>query len=310
MENENVNKEMDLLDILKICWNWFVKYIWNTIVFLLKFAVNKWWVAIIAIILGLSAAYLYGTYNPRYTAHMILKSECVNSSDFISDFKVFAGTSPQYKSTAMNMPVELTNHIISIWPHAICYYDTTKTGYVIDALDEMIYKPLCPMLQNYFSLEVLVDDDSVFDAIEEGVLYYIKNNKYYVERLNRRKAALQSNMSLYPKIDDKIDSIANTYVTDLVSNSKEKGAGVLMSLDPKSYVNEKVRINDALVYTETELNRIPQIAVIVSPIKYKPLNANDWRLTYPGFVWSSLFGCYLIVLGVVYRKKLILFFKK
>ncbi|MCQ2351689.1 MAG: hypothetical protein MJ003_06950 [Paludibacteraceae bacterium] len=310
MENESVNKEMDLLDIIKICWNWFVKYIWNSVIFLFKFVICKWWVAIIAVILGFSVACLYGRLKPEYTAYLILKSDCVHSSDIINDFRAFAKTSPQYKSTAMNKPVELANHIVSIWPHAVCYYDTTKTGYAVDILDEMIFQRSCPVVPTYFGLEVLVDDDNVFEDIEEGVLYYLNSNEYYKEQLNRRKTALLSNMSLYPKIDAKIDSLANVYTVDVLSNNNGMGASVLMTSGPKSYVDEKIRVNEALVWAESELDSTPQVAYVVSHLKYKQLNKNDWRETYKHFVLYSIFICYLFALGVVYREKVISFFKE
>ena len=45
-------KEYDLIDLVRFCWSVWVRYAWNPLVYLFRFALQKWYVLLVAAIIG------------------------------------------------------------------------------------------------------------------------------------------------------------------------------------------------------------------------------------------------------------------
>ena len=74
LETENTQKELDLIDLIKICWGWFVSYIWKPFLTLFRFAIRKWWVVLLSALVGFGISYAISTFLPRYVGTIIYEN--------------------------------------------------------------------------------------------------------------------------------------------------------------------------------------------------------------------------------------------
>jgi hypothetical protein len=54
MENKNQEKELDLIDLINICWKFFVNYIVNPFLKVLKIGLRGWKALLCAIVVGVA----------------------------------------------------------------------------------------------------------------------------------------------------------------------------------------------------------------------------------------------------------------
>lgn len=309
MENENSTKELDLIDIIKICWGWFVKFIWNPFLFVLRFIFKKWWVGLCAIILGFGIAILISFEFPKYTGHVIFKNNVCSSTDFINNVRFMSHASPLYQAEVMGIDVKDAICIRAMWGHQLCYTDSLKAGYEVDINDSFVQKGMVS-LTNMFDVEICVTDKKAFQSVQDGLVryfnsseYFINSNKQRIVTLNNAKENVNSEMT-------KLDSIRNNMKGGVASTTSiVNGQAVSTLLDPTVISREMMRLSDVTTSYGNSIDFSPNIVDIVSPIKYNDLPYNFFLATWRKYVILSLVVCYVLALLIVYRKQVKSFIK-
>jgi len=310
MENENSTKELDLIDIIKICWGWFIKYIWCPFLFVLRFALKKWWVGAFAVIFGLGISYVVSEYFPKYVGNVIFKNNVCKSSDFIHSVRLMSHSPAEYKAQVLGVDLKVAIAIKAIWGHQLCYSDSLQSGYDIDITDKLVSAGR-ECVPDMFDVEIITDDKAVFDDVQNALLNYFNSSDFFVNQNKQRFDALSSSLSSTNSEIHKLDSIrkAENGAVVTAQSSIVNGQAVSTVLNPTVISQEIMRLNEVSTSLSSVINYSPDIVEVVSPIKYNCAPINHISYIWSKYVIMSLAVFYIIALIVVYRKNVLAFIK-
>ncbi len=310
MENENASRDLDLIDIIKILWSWFIKFIWNPFLFVLKFVLNRWWVVVLAFIVGVTVAILMNVFFPVYTGVMIFRNNVASSSDFVSDVRLMTKTSPESKVEMFNISIEDASAIKAIWAHQLCYLDSMHTSYVVDKLDDMAVKGY-PSIANMFAVEVAVKDKCAFDTIQNALLNYFNTSDYYVQQNKMRYESSASMIEVLEKEKLRLDSIGGSLEGRRLTTESSIVNGVVTSqvINPSVISNELIRMNNESLNMSFGIKFYPNVVDVVTPLKTQANSDNFFLITWKKYVALCVILFYAIALLIVYRNKIFAFIK-
>lgn len=310
MENENTPKVLDLFDIIKIIWGWFLKFIWNPAIFVLKFVLNRWWVGVLAIVTGIGIAIFMNLFFPVYTGMIIFRNNVCSSSDFVSDVRLMTKASPKSKAEMFNISLKDAAAIKAIWAHQLCYLDTLNTSYVVDELDKLAVNGYASV-PNMFAVEIAMKDKCVFDTIQNALLNYFNTSDYYVQQNRMRFESSVSKIDVIEKEKTKLDSIESSLDGRLLTSESSVVNGMVTSqlLSPSVISNEIIRMNNDISNMSFGLKFYPNVVDVVSPLKTQANSDNFFLETWKGYVAACIVMFYVLALLIVYRKKVASFIK-
>lgn len=310
MDNENTSRDLDLIDIIKVFWNWFVKYIWNPVIFLFKFILNRWWLLLSAFITGVAVAVLMNIFFPVYTATIVFRNNVCSSNDFISEVRLMTKTSPESKVEMFNISEEDAAAIKAIWAHHLCYIDSLHTSYVLDVLDKFEGEGYTSVA-NMFAVEVAVKDRCAFDTIQNALLNYFNSSDYYVQQNRFRYESSISTIDVLEKEKVKLDSMGKSLDKMLLTSESSVVNGVVTSqiISPSVLSNEVIRMNNEVVNMSFGIKYHPNVVDVVSPIKVQANSDNFFLITWKKYVAIFVVLFYAMALLIVYKKKIISFIK-
>ena len=301
METENTQKELDLIDLIKICWGWFVSYIWKPFLALFGFAIRKWWVVLLSALVGFGISYAISTFLPRYVGTIIYENNVAHSSDFINSIRPLTKASPSYVASALNIPMDEAAYIIAIAPHALYYADTLQTTYYVD-MDDKAPKQ-SSSLPKRFAIEISAFRLKSFDHLQEGFRYYFSNLSFYNDLHKRRMSYLDADAKLAKSEMEKLAEIRD-------ANSGSK-AGMVLSggdmypvMDPSTISKELFKLNEISENTTGAIKYDTGVLEVVTPLIVDRYPANFFMYTYKKWVVVCVVMGLFIALCISYRKKI------
>ncbi len=303
MENANNEKELDLIDLIKITWRWFMKYVCHPLFILFTFAIKKWWIGVIGIISGVLISTLICLFFPVYQGSMVLVNNIADSSEFINNIRNFNLTSPEYKSEAMGIPLRNVYMIREIKPHYLCYTDTLMTDYIIDFADSTTKSKTIP-LQGKFCIEVEASNDSVFSYFNDGIIRYLNSNPYYQKTNNQRLAEMRTNIKMAETESIRLDSIMNKKGDDVLLGFSSTGNMMTSMVKPAEIVNEKLKLGNMILGANNVLAYQNEMVYISSKMQVYDKPKNFVLRTVKKNTILSILLCYAIALLIVYRENI------
>lgn len=310
MENENSTKELDLIDIIKICWGWFVKFIWEPFIFVLKFVFKKWWVGVLAVAVGLTISFIDSSQFPKYTGIVVFKNNVCSSSDFVTNIRYFSHTPIQYKIDVMGADPQIIGKVRAVWGHLVCYTDTLHTGYIVDIADNKVGEGL-EIVPNMFAVEISAKSVDVFDDFQNGLVRLFNSSEYFSTQNNLRINKLQHSLEITESESFKLDSVRNNLKGSVITSSNNivNGQNVSTVLNPTVISKEIIRLNESASSIRNDLTYSASVVDVLSPIKYNNEPDNFYMYTWKSHVAWCLLVFYIFALLVVYRKQVLSFIK-
>lgn len=297
METE---KELDLIDLIKICWKWFILYIFNPVVFCIRFTINKWWVVLLSAIVGFVISFCISTYCPKYVGCVTYENNVGHSSDFINAVRPLSHTSAEYMSSVLDIPVDEAANIISIAPHALYYRDSLRTSFYVDVYDQAPKESSA--LSNRFALEILAKDLNSFTHLQDGFIKYYSNNTFYSRQAASKVKSLDSSSKLAKGEAEKLD--------ELRVNGGSNG-GVVLSrgdvysmMDPAAISREVVRLNEISVNQANALEYGTTVVTVVSPLMIDSRPVNWFLFTYKKWMAVCIVIGIVLAFIITYRKNI------
>lgn len=300
METENTERELDLIDLIKICWGWFVSYICKPLLFLIRFAIKKWWVILLSAIVGFAISYCISTFFPRYTGYVIYENNVGHSSDFINAIRPLAHTSPEYMASALDISENEAVNILAIAPHALYYKDTLRTLFYVDINDNAPKE--CIALSNRFAIEVMTDDTMAFSHLQEGFVKYYSRNSFFSKKAESKAKTLDSNSKLARGEAEKLDELRVKGGSS--GGVVLSGGDVYSMVDPAAISREVVRLNELSVNQANALEYNSSVITVVSPLMINRIPINHFLFTYKEWVILSVIVGFALALCITYRKKI------
>lgn len=306
--NSNNNQELDLIGIIVICWQWFVKYIWKSIVFMFRFCARRWYWAILFAVLGALTSFGLFYFFPKYSATIVFKNNVLQSSSFVNDISILS-KSDVFKYFGSKDVTMLNNY--RIIPHYVYAKDSLCLTEFVDYEDKvydsyfMLPATDVCIINNYrFAIEVKVMGRGRFlDGMQDSMLNYFNNHEYFKSKLVEAHKYLDDAISTTSTEICKLDSLRDReyfVVEKPVSNSIHVGG-----TDQKQLLhNDLIALHERLISHENSQNSSGSVVSVVTPLTDGEVPTNHWLKTMKKWIFFYLVAGYTFLLIVAYRKQI------
>lgn len=209
MENKNQEKELDLLDLLNICWKFFVNYIFNPFLKVVKIGLRGWKALLCAIIVGVVVSVVLPmVFSKKNKSEVILEINVAKSSSFIKDLEVLATMNRDRLSDLLEIDAETLKQLVTIKPHKVISKDSTFTSYKVDSND--IFDDVAKEYKAHpelFALEIISKDTAYLAPFTDAVLKYLNEKSSFALVNERRLSVMRSELETFRKEAEVLDSL-------------------------------------------------------------------------------------------------------
>ena len=238
--------------------------------------------------IGLIAAFLlFLSTQRKYTSELVLHSAILTNLENIQIIE-------NWKTLLRKKEY---NTLAGIWN---CNPDLVKKVEKITA--EEIQKLYVQENPHGFIVQVTVEDTSILDNLQHGIVYGLENTEYVKERLITKRANL---IELIEKVKGEIAKLDSTKLAvENILNNKNKSSSSLF-VDITSINSGIINLNEKLLDYQEKLKFASATQVLQKFNKFSnPESRNGQLLLLVGAITGLVIG-YLISLIIVVRRKLI-----
>ena len=161
--NKEPEKELDLIDLIRICGSFVIKIIST----LLKVGLKKWYILLGSVLLGVALSIIIPNYViKRNRSEVFINNNASTSTRFISEIEAISALSRDTLSKMFDLDKEVANSLISIRAHRVLVYDKKYINTRVDKEDEY-YKLEDGVLvhPNFFTVEMVSTDISSLEKL-------------------------------------------------------------------------------------------------------------------------------------------------
>lgn len=211
MENKNQEKELDLLDLIRICWGFLKSYIFYPLSICVKIGFKRWYIFLLAIVLALAVSICVPKFVIKENkAEIIVKNNVDISPSYINEIEGLSQMNRGRLANILQLDQEILKGLVALKPHRVISVDTTLVNYMIDESDVMKtsegvskYK----MHPNMFALEVLAKDTASLSIFADAVIDYLNERSSFSALNERRLASMRSELNTYRNEIKVLDSL-------------------------------------------------------------------------------------------------------
>ena len=136
MENKNQEKELDLLDLLAIFWNFLKSYFFKPLCLVIKICFKRWYVLFAAVLLGIVMSIVVPKFIiTKYNAEIILKNNVTISTSYIKEIEGLSEMNRGRLATILQLDNETLKSLVQLRPHRVISIDSTLINYTVDKED-------------------------------------------------------------------------------------------------------------------------------------------------------------------------------
>ena len=210
MENKNQETELDLLDLIKIFWNFLVAYVFKPLIVVIKIGLRRWYVLFAAVVLATLISVLVPSLILKtHKAEIILLNKVSASSTCIKDIEGLSEMNKNRLASLLNIEESVLENLVALKPHRVISADSLFVDYFIDEKDVMkdTKKSDYKVHPSLFSLEILSKDTASLSVFTEAIINYL-NNQSSISILNeRRLSIMRSELRTFKNEVEVLDSL-------------------------------------------------------------------------------------------------------
>ena len=318
MSVEQENKELDLIDILKVFGNWIGKgfqSIGSFFVWVLKFSIKNWSILVVSVAIGVALSFYFSQPKfSKYDGVIVMENNLGSSAEFVTAIQSLASSLDPYAanalfSTRFGISSELGQKVLKLEPFYI--YSNEKQGLynVIDENKQFVdLKPI----QNKFAVLIKTNDRTAFALLKNALRTYFDTDVYFKAANNARMVSLYAQKLALTKEIEGLDSLKN--LEYFGSNSKSKnlkmeGALLIGETNTQLYHTNILEMSDQLQEIKNEIMLRNNVLTVSSDFTIQP--PHNGRVKY-GLLFAAGFFVlgFLIALAVRYGKNVKAFVNK
>ncbi len=311
MENKN---EYDLLDLVRWGLDFLKKYLWCPFLFLVRFALKKWYFLVLAAFIGFGMSiWIPKFYRTIYSGQMIIKSRVCQSSDYVNLLQAISRETPSVIMSRMDVPVTAMRTYRGILPHYVYPMDTLKTGYMVDKSNQKINSDNS-VLSNIFAVEVRSTDSSTIRLWGEAIEKYFKNHPYVqnansmrIDELKKNMAILQNEIVMLDSLRE-IEYLENSRRSILIND--KSGRNMLLREQTRLMHNDVLDLHNRVMGIQNALTYLSEPIEVISPMSLNVVPLTHWSKTYKKYMVLSVALMYGLLLAWHFRKEIIQFAKQ
>lgn len=309
------NKELDLLDLIKICWNILVKYIFKPIALIIKLGFKRWYILLVAVILGISLSVIMPcVFVKKNKSEIILKNNVGGTPVIIKEIEVLASLNRDRLSELIEIDKETLKNLVEIKPHKIISKDSTFATYKVDSKDSYgEYSEEYKVNPNLFALEVLSKDTSYLSVFTDAVLKYINEKSSFATINERRLSVMRSELKTFKDEVKVLDSLRYiSYFTNEANKVVLGTSGETFSINDKNQWIQKdlMLLKSKVINLEQTLKNDSLAVEQVTTLSISDIYENHPQKTAPKYAIVFFLLSYVMVICLEYKKNILDWIKK
>lgn len=309
------NKELDLLDLIKICWNILVKYIFKPIALIIKLGFKRWYILLVAVILGISLSVIMPcVFVKKNKSEIILKNNVGGTPVIIKEIEVLASLNRDRLSELIEIDKETLKNLVEIKPHKIISKDSTFATYKVDSKDSYgEYSEEYKVNPNLFALEVLSKDTSYLSVFTDAVLKYINEKSSFAIINERRLSVMRSELKTFKDEVKVLDSLRYiSYFTNEANKVVLGTSGETFSINDKNQWIQKdlMLLKSKVINLEQTLKNDTLAVEQVTTLSISDIYENHPQKTAPKYAIVFFLLSYVMVICLEYKKNILDWIKK
>lgn len=309
------NKELDLLDLIKICWNILVKYIFKPIALIIKLGFKRWYILLVAVILGISLSVIMPcVFVKKNKSEIILKNNVGGTPVIIKEIEVLASLNRDRLSELIEIDKETLKNLVEIKPHKIISKDSTFATYKVDSKDSYgEYSEEYKVNPNLFALEVLSKDTSYLSVFTDAVLKYINEKSSFATINERRLSVMRSELKTFKDEVKVLDSLRYiSYFTNEANKVVLGTSGETFSINDKNQWIQKdlMLLKSKVINLEQTLKNDTLAVEQVTTLSISDIYENHPLKTAPKYAIVFFLLSYVMVICLEYKKNILDWIKK
>ena len=309
------NKELDLLDLIKICWNILVKYIFKPIALIIKLGFKRWYILLVAVILGISLSVIMPfVFVKKNKSEIILKNNVGGNPVIIKEIEVLASLNRDRLSELIEIDKETLKNLVEIKPHKIISKDSTFATYKVDSKDSYgEYSEEYKVNPNLFALEVLSKDTSYLSVFTDAVLKYINEKSSFATINERRLSVMRSELKTFKDEVKVLDSLRYiSYFTNEANKVVLGTSGETFSINDKNQWIQKdlMLLKSKVINLEQTLKNDTLAVEQVTTLSISDIYENHPQKTAPKYAIVFFLLSYVMVICLEYKKNILDWIKK
>ena len=314
MENTKQEKELDLLDLLKVFGEFMCNYIFKPLIVLFKLGIKRWYVLLVALILGVAVSVILPQItHKKNKAEVIVKNNVSQSIGYIKEIESLSEMNRGRLAVLLNLSEEELENLVKLKSHRVISKDSLFIDYTVDEYDEYEKNSEYFMHSGLFALEVLSKDTASLRIYADAVLNYL-NNKSSFSLVNERKLnIMRSELNTFKNETTILDSLRYIqYFTNDANQVVLGTSGETFSIKEKNQwiQNDLMALKSRIVSIEHKLNNDTLAVEKLTVLKVSDVYENHPMKTMKKFCLLFFVASFLLVLVYEYRKNILDWVKK
>ena len=209
MENKNQEKELDLLDLLAIFWNFLKSYFFKPLCLVIKICFKRWYVLFAAVLLGIVLSIVVPKFIiTKYNAEIILKNNVAISTSYIKEIEGLSEMNRGRLATILQLDNETLKNLVQLRPHRVISIDSTLINYTVDKEDvTKVENHKYKIHPSMLALEVMAKDTASLSIFADAVINYLNERSSFSILNDRRLSVMRSELSTFKNEIKLLDSL-------------------------------------------------------------------------------------------------------
>lgn len=309
MENKNQEKELDLIDLINICWKFFVNYIVNPFLKVLKIGLRGWKALLCAIVVGVAISVIVPlVLTKENKSEVILEINVAKSSSFIKDLEVLATMNRDRLSDILEIDNETLQQLVAIKPHKVISKDSTFTSYEVDTKD--IFDNVSKEYKAHpslFALEIISKDTAYLAPFTDAVLHYLNEKSSFAVVNERRLSVMRSELKTFTNEVAVLDSLRRIqYFTNDANQVVLGTSGETFNIKDKNQwiQNELMTLKSRVIKLEETLKNDTLAVEPLTALSITDIYVNHPIKTAPKYALVLFILTYIVLIFCEYKKDL------
>lgn len=278
-------KEYDLIDLVRFCWSVWVRYAWNPLVYLFRFALQKWYVLLVAAIIGVGIhVCLKRAVAVSYSSEMNIYYAIDTPTELINKVNSLNNLSQAERAQLLGLSQEDANEWERVSPYFMLKSKEITGLYTVD-YDNKCQQDHALIAPHILCLQVVTKHQFANTTIRTALLNYLNNDAWMQAKYNDRNTVLKQGYEANQKEYAMLDSLRKA------GSIAEAETGTMLSLA------------DNVIKTEKVLRTETAPIILLSATTVSPLN-NAAIMGMKGCVAGVVFLVYVLLLIVHFRKEI------
>ncbi len=309
MENKNQEKELDLFDLIKICWGFFANYIFRPLTIAIKIALKRWYILCVAVILGLAVSVVipFATYK-KNKSEIIVENNVSNSANIIQELNVLSTMNRDRLAEILELDKEMLKNLLVIKPHRVISKDSLFRSYEIDRKDKFVdlmgeYKTHTRL----FALEVQSKDTATLSVFTNATIDYINKKSSFATTNERNLSIKRSELATLKNEVVVLDSLRYIqYFTNDANQVVLGTSGETFNIKDKNQwiQNDLIALKSRVIQLEQYLKNDTLAVEAITSLSVSDTYENHPIKTAP--IWVLVFGflTYAVIVFWEYKSEI------